>query len=70
MEINNPIPVRYVLNTESPLLIERITQTDKKISCQLYQGPLCVALGTSTISKKQAIKNAYSQYKRKNEKNS
>jgi hypothetical protein len=49
-----------------PKLIERIGYNlyGTVAYCQLYQGPLCVALGKSRIGSEQAIKNAYSNYKK------
>ena len=35
-----------------------------KCCCQLYNGPLCVAKGTSKISEEHAVKNAHRNYKR------
>ena len=54
---------KYTKNVDL-LLIERNSCNNNVACCQLYQGPLCVAKGTSLHGRERAIENAYRNYKR------
>ena len=47
---------------DMPNLIVRYNRDGIAAICQLFQGSLCVAKGTSILGKEQALKNAYRNY--------
>ena len=71
-KVGNNIAVQIVQNFDfaDDGLIVRYGRNGIVAECQLYQGPLCVAKGTSILGKEQALKNAHRNHYKKHNRSS